>query len=361
MSDPQTNREALSVQAGVQQQPAVNPNYAVRRKRLPGAETFIDGIRSGNRVMLGRAITLVESTVPAHQQLASEIINALLPASGRSLRIGITGVPGVGKSTFIEALGVQLVDRGHRLAVLAIDPSSEASRGSILGDKTRMEQLATRNQAFIRPSPTRGALGGVARATREAIILCEAAGFDVIFVETVGVGQSETEVYNLTDFFLLLMLPGAGDDLQGIKRGIIERADAMVITKADGSNMDRVRQARSDYRLALHHLPPSASGFARKVLTCSAYEGNGLDTVWETIEEYAQLTQANGYFERRRNQQALHALHRHVRYQLEHRFYQEPRLQDALAVAESEVLNGITSPWAASDALMQAFLETLRD
>lgn len=303
--------------------------------------------------MLGRAITLVESTLPTDQALAQEVLQAVLPHTGRSLRVGITGVPGVGKSTFIEALGQFLVEqKGHRLAVLAVDPSSQRGGGSILGDKTRMPWLSAHPAAFIRPSPSGSSLGGVARATREALLLCEAAGHDVIFVETVGVGQSETTVHGMVDFFLLLMLAGAGDELQGMKRGIMEMADALCITKADHGNEQAARRARVDYQSALHLFPASPSGQTTPVLLTSAVAGTGIADVWEVIENYAAATHQNGYFEQRRRQQQLQWLHQSIVQTLESRFYADATVREQLPALQAAVAAGQLTPFAAANRLL---------
>ena len=257
---------------------------------------FIKGILNADISALSRAITLVESQREEHQLLAQQIIDGVISHTGKSFRLGITGVPGVGKSTFIESFGKTLLARGHKLAVLAIDPSSTKSRGSILGDKTRMEELSSKPEVFIRPSPSSGTLGGVTRTTYQALLLCEAAGFDFILIETVGVGQSEVAVSKITDFFLLLMLAGAGDDLQGIKRGIMEMADAMLITKADGSNMENAKAARSEYARAMHLLQAPESGWTPRVLTCSAVDNIGMNEVYDMIEEYRLFSASNDYF-----------------------------------------------------------------
>ena len=317
------------------------------------APEYAAGIRAGSRTVLGRAITLVESTLPADQALAQQVLHLLLPATGRSLRVGITGVPGVGKSTFIEALGRHLVEtRGLKLAVLAVDPSSQRGGGSILGDKTRMPWLAAQPAAFIRPSPAGRSLGGVARATREALLLCEAAGHDVIIVETVGVGQSETTVHGLVDFFLLLMLAGAGDELQGVKRGIMEMADALCITKADHGNEQAARRARLDYLSALHLFPPAPSGQAVPVLLTSAVAGTGIAEVWQTIEAYAAATRASGYFAQRRQQQQLQWLHQSIAQALESRFYADAAVRGRLPEVQAAVAAGTLTPWAAAEALL---------
>ena len=315
---------------------------------------FTQGLAAGQRGVLARAITLVESTLPAHQALAQQVLQAVLPRTGGALRLGITGVPGVGKSTFIEALGLHLVEKlGKRLAVLAVDPSSPRGGGSILGDKTRMPQLTAHPRAFIRPSPAGGSLGGVARATREALLLCEAAGYDVIFVETVGVGQSEVAVHGMVDFFLLLMLAGAGDELQGVKRGIMEMADALLITKADHGNEAAARRAARDYEGALHLFPPAASGWAVPVRTCSALSGQGLPEAWQLIEAYAAHTQANGYWPQRRAQQQLQWLQEAVREGLEAQFYGRAGVQAALLGVRQAVAGGQLTPWAAAGQLLR--------
>ena len=321
-------------------------------KRLSAAE-YVAGILAGSRTVLGRAITLVESTLPVDQVLAQEVLQAVLPHTGRSLRVGITGVPGVGKSTFIEALGRFLVEtKGHKLAVLAVDPSSQRGGGSILGDKTRMPWLSAQPAAFIRPSPAGTSLGGVARATREALLLCEAAGHGVIFVETVGVGQSETTVHGMVDFFLLLMLAGAGDELQGLKRGIMEMADALCITKADHGNEQAARRARLDYQSALHLFPPAPSGQVQPVLLTSAVSGSGIAEVWEVIEQYAAATRQSGYFEQRRQEQQLQWLHHSIVQALEARFYTDAAVRERLPAVRAAVVAGRLTPFAAASELL---------
>ncbi|GAB3235480.1 methylmalonyl Co-A mutase-associated GTPase MeaB [Hymenobacter seoulensis] len=321
-------------------------------KRFSASE-YIDGILSGNRVLLSRAITLVESTLPSDQALAQQVLDAVLPHAGRSVRVGITGVPGVGKSTFIEALGLHLVrEQGKRLAVLAIDPTSQRSGGSILGDKTRMNELAAHPHAFIRPSPAGRSLGGVTRSTREALVLCEAAGHDVIFVETVGVGQSETAVHGMVDFFLLLMLAGAGDELQGIKKGIMEMADAVTITKADGGNEQAARRARVEYQNALHLFPLAPSQWNPVVTVSSAVTGAGVPAVWQLVEQYVEQTKASGYFLRRRQEQNLHWLHETIRETLETRFYARPDVAARLPDIRQQVMDGRKSAFGAAEELL---------
>lgn len=325
--------------------------------KLESTHTYVEGILKGDRTLLSRAITLVESTRPEHQERASEIIDAILPHTGNSLRIGITGVPGVGKSTFIEAIGEHVISQGNKLAVLAVDPSSEKSKGSILGDKTRMETLSHHPDAFIRPSPSCGSLGGVTRRTRESILLCEAAGFNVIFIETVGVGQSETIVSSMVDFFLLLMLAGAGDELQGIKRGIMEMADALVITKADGNNVQKAKLAKAEYQTALHLFPKAQSDWTTQVLTCSSLEKTGLDQVWQTIQDYQTKTKDNGYFETKRSDQNKKWLHESIKDILLDHFFKDSKIQKELSKKEKDVLSGKINPFKAAQELTQKILK----
>lgn len=316
-------------------------------------DEYVAGIRAGNRVVLSRAITLVESTLATDQALAQQVLDAVMPLAGQSVRVGITGVPGVGKSTFIEALGLFLVNKmGKKLAVLAVDPTSQRSGGSILGDKTRMSELAAHTGAYIRPSPAGRSLGGVTRSTRAAMLLCEAAGHDVIFVETVGVGQSETAVHGMVDFFLLLMLAGAGDELQGIKKGIMEMADAVTITKADAGNELAARRARREYQNALHLFPKAASGWSPVVTTSSALTGAGVADVWEVIAQYQQQMQASGHFQQRRQEQNLHWLHEAIRQELEERFYAHPDVRQHLAQVREQVMGGKKSPFGAAAELL---------
>jgi len=353
-------KSALSVAAGVQQpgtvnQPAIEKLRKSRKKDFSAAELF-EGIKAGDRAFLSRAITLVESSLPAHQTVAQELIGLCMPLSGSSFRLGITGVPGAGKSTFIEAMGKQVTSLGHKLAVLAIDPSSSRSGGSILGDKTRMEELAVDPSAFIRPSPSGGSLGGVARKTRETVILCEAAGFDTLFIETVGVGQSETAVHSMVDFFLLLMIPGAGDELQGIKRGIMEMADAVVINKADGTNIQKAEQAKAEYRSALHLFPPSGSGWEPEVLSCSSLERSGLDGIWEMIARYRALVAQNGWFAMRRSEQARYWFYETIREGLQERFFRLEEVKISLKKLETEVMEEKVSSFAAAAELLEKII-----
>jgi len=352
-------KSALSVSTGIVRPPDISEEsirlYKQKRRQQPSAQEFLEGILSGNRTLLSKAITLTESSLPQHTELAQEIIEKCLLYSGKSLRIGITGVPGVGKSTFIESLGMMLIRNNRKLAVLAIDPSSERSKGSIMGDKTRMEELSAESCAFIRPSPSAGSLGGVARKTRETVILCEAAGFDTIFIETVGVGQSETAVHSMVDFFLLLMLAGAGDELQGIKRGIMEMADAIAITKADGENTGRTERAKVEFANAMHLFRPVESGWIPRVMTCSAKSKTGIREIWDTIMEYQALTQENGYFEKRRNSQSLYWMYETINQNLKDSFYHDRRIQKMLEKQESKVLHGELTPFAPAKALMEKY------
>ncbi len=338
----------LRVNEGVEQPPSVDEasvrRFLQKRRRLLPAAGYIRGILEGDMPLLSQAVTLVESARPEHRELAREIIAGCLPHSGKALRVGITGVPGAGKSTFIEALGTLLTREGHRLAVLAIDPSSERSQGSILGDKTRMEKLSADPRAYIRPSPSAGSLGGVARKTRETALLCEAAGFDILFIETVGVGQSEVAVHSMTDFFLLLMIAGAGDELQGIKRGIMEMADLVAINKADGSNRDKAELARTQYRNALQLFPAKESGWEPVVQTCSAIEKNGIREIWDTITAFTAATRANGAFDRNRQRQASYWMYETIHEELQRDFYHSPGMKERIRETEIMVLAGaITS------------------
>ena len=314
---------------------------------------FVDGILSSNISYVSKAITLVESTKQEHQEQAQQIINAIIKHSGNSIRVGITGVPGVGKSTFIESFGLEVIKHGHKLAVLAVDPSSKISKGSILGDKTRMEQLAVHPSAFIRPSPSSGSLGGITKKTKESIIICEAAGYNYILIETVGVGQSETLVHQLTDFFLLLMLAGAGDELQGIKRGIMEMADAIVITKADGTNADKAKMARSEYANALHLFPPTESSWIPEALTCSSLESKGIKEVFEMIEKYRRHTITNNYFYKKRQFQNKQWFHQTVNDLIIEQFYSDASIKNKILKIESDIENNLINPYEALKSIFK--------
>ena len=313
---------------------------------------YVQGVLNGDRRLIAKAITLIESSLAAHQRLAQTIIDLLLPYSGKAIRLGITGVPGVGKSTFIESLGTMLVKKGHRVAVLAVDPSSKRSGGSVLADKTRMEKLAVEPRAFIRPSPSGGTLGGVARKTRETMILCEAAGFDVIIVETVGVGQSETAVASMVDFFLVLMIAGAGDELQGIKKGILELADAVAVNKADGDNIERAEFARKQYETALHFLAPSSPNWTPPVLTCSALEMIDIDVIWKNVTKHHTIFTNTGELKANRKKQAVDWMWSLVKEGLKDRFYQNPEVKKNLPETIREVENGTTASTIAANRLL---------
>lgn len=330
----------------------INPNLHRGKQPIDVEQLFTD-LRAGAISALSRSITLVESTAVEDIAFAKAVLSKALPYSGKSFRLGITGVPGVGKSTFIEALGTLLIEQGKKVAVLAIDPSSSISRGSILGDKTRMEELVKSDRAFIRPSPAGTTLGGVARKTREAIALCEAAGFDFIIVETVGVGQSETAVHSMTDFFLLLKLAGAGDDLQGIKKGIMEMADMIVINKADGENITAAKHAKREFQNALHLLPSKNHGWTTKVVTASGLNQEGINEVQNKIEEYTNHSKSNESFENRRNQQELFWLHQTIEDRLKSDFYNQSKVQELLKKLETQVLNKKMSAFEAAEQLLK--------
>ncbi|MEE1098533.1 MAG: methylmalonyl Co-A mutase-associated GTPase MeaB [Alistipes sp.] len=348
---------ALAVTEGVENQPIVNPYFKKRKKRQLTTDEYVEGILQGNITILSQAITLVESSNPEHYEQAQQIIERCLPYAGKSVRIGITGVPGAGKSTFIEAIGNMVTSLKHKLAVLAIDPSSERSGGSILGDKTRMETICNNPNVFIRPSPSAGSLGGVARKTRETVVLCEAAGFDVTFVETVGVGQSETAVHSMVDLFMLLQISGAGDELQGIKRGIMEMADLMVITKADGENIHKAELAKTQFQGALRLFPMPESGWRPKVYTCSSLAGTGLEEVWKGVEEYLDHTQANGYFQHNRNRQNKYWMYESINEALKQSFYLNPEIEELIPKFEEEVLGNRMSSFIAAHQLLDKYFK----
>jgi len=333
-------------------------NWLNKRKERRAARTLdalLAGLRNGDRQTLAESITLVESTRPEDIRLAAELVQACLPFSGKSIRVGITGVPGVGKSTFIESFGKVLVDKGLKVAVLAIDPSSSTSGGSILGDKTRMQELSVNEQVFIRPSAAGVTLGGVARKTRESIYVCEAAGFDVILIETVGVGQSETLVHSMVDFFLLLMLAGAGDELQGIKRGIMEMADALVITKADGDNAKKAQMASREYANAMHLFPPKQSDWTAQSFTCSSYQNENIDKVWQVIESFVNQTKINGWFETHRKLQDKYWLAETLKEMILNDFFGDDSLVNELKKAEENVFSGELTSFHAAELVYELF------
>ncbi|MFV8226722.1 methylmalonyl Co-A mutase-associated GTPase MeaB [Christiangramia aquimixticola] len=355
MSKPQ-HKSALSESGSNPASSNVSAESAKRirsfRKNKFSEEELLKDLLKGNKTALGRSITLIESNQKKNQKQAEYIVEGALPYAHKSIRIGITGVPGVGKSTFIESFGSYLIEKGKKVAVLAVDPSSSVSHGSILGDKTRMEKLVTMEDAFIRPSPSGDSLGGVARKTRESILLCEAAGFDVILIETVGVGQSETTVHSMTDFFLLLKLAGAGDELQGIKRGIVEMADAIVINKADGDNQKPARDAKLEFRRALQLYPPKESDWKPEVKLCSALYNEGISEVWEMIELFHSKTKENGHFQKNRLEQNKFWLYQTVNDYLKSRFYEEPTIKAALKEQLSLIEENKTTAFAAAKYLL---------
>jgi LAO/AO transport system kinase len=319
---------------------------------IKDSKVYIDGVLARDRRVLSKTITLIESSLAIHQDLARMVVDALLPRTGKAVRLGITGVPGVGKSTFIERLGMSLVQSGHRLAVLAVDPSSSKSGGSVMADKTRMEKLSAEESAFIRPSPSGGTLGGVARKTRETMLVCEAAGFDVIIVETVGVGQSEATVASMVDFFLVLMLAGAGDELQGIKRGVLELADAIAINKADGDNVQKAKKAAKIYETALHLLQPSSPTWTSPVLICSALDMTGIEEIWQSVLDHRERLSESGELEHKRRNQAVDWMWSLIEEGLKSRFYKNPEIKKQLYKIVRSVEKGTTAPTLAASELL---------
>ncbi len=364
MEHPENDHEfhALQVNEGTSDKPMINPymkDFKRFKKKSYTVSEYIEGIIKGNISLLSQAVTLVESSKYEHQSTAQEIIEKCLPYSGNSLRVGLTGVPGAGKSTSIDSFGMYLLENNpnDKLAVLAIDPSSEVSKGSILGDKTRMERLSVAKNAFIRPSPSAGSLGGVARKTRESIILCEAAGFNKIIIETVGVGQSETAVHSMVDFFLLIQLAGTGDELQGIKRGIMEMADGIIINKADGDNLEKAKLAQAHFRNALHLFPLPESGWSPKVLLYSGYYGTGIKEIWDMVGDYVDFTHNNGYFNYRRNEQSKYWMYETINEQLKSKFYNNPDIQAELKICEQQVLNSQISSFIAAKKVLNTYFK----
>lgn len=364
MEHPENSEEykGLTVNKGIEQPSSINPYLNLRKKpkrRQFTVGEYVEGIVKGDVTVLSQAVTLVESVKPEHQAVAQEVIEKCLPYSGNSIRVGISGVPGAGKSTSIDVFGLHVLERGGKLAVLAIDPSSERSKGSILGDKTRMEKLSVHPDSFIRPSPSAGSLGGVARKTRETIILCEAAGFDKIFVETVGVGQSETAVHSMVDFFLLIQLAGTGDELQGIKRGIMEMADGIIINKADGNNIEKAKLAAAHFRNALHLFPAPESGWTPQVLTYSGFYGIGIKEIWDMVYSYIDFVKKNGYFDYRRNEQAKYWMYETINEHLRDSFYNNPAIASMLIAQEQEVLQGKATSFSAAKKLLDTYFGNL--
>lgn len=353
--------KGLTVNKGIKQPAAVNKDavsrFLKRKKKPLSVDQYIEGILNGDITILSKAVTLVESSRPEHIEIAKEIIDRCLPYSGKSIRIGITGVPGAGKSTFIEAFGKMLTNRGEKIAVLAIDPSSERTKGSILGDKTRMEELSADSRAYIRPSPSAGSLGGVARKSRETIILCEAAGYNHIIVETVGVGQSEIAVHSMVDFFLLVQLAGAGDELQGIKRGVMEMADSIIINKADGNNIEKSEVAATQYRNALRLFPLSEAGIPPEVITCSALQKEKIEDVWNLISKYVADTKESNYFEKRRGEQARYWMIETINQALSSSFYQNPDIKEKLKETMNSVADNRVNPFHAAHSLLERYFK----
>ncbi len=366
MEHPENSKEykGLTVNKGITQPSVINPYLNLRKppkRRELSLDEYVNGIIKGDVTVLSRAVTLVESIRPEHQSLAQEVIEKCLPYAGNSVRIGISGVPGAGKSTSIDEFGLYVLkEYGGKLAVLAIDPSSEISKGSILGDKTRMEKLAVHPKSFIRPSPTAGSLGGVARKTRETIVLCEAAGFDKIFVETVGVGQSETAVHSMVDFFLLIQLAGTGDELQGIKRGIMEMADGIIINKADGNNIEKAKLAATHFRNALHLFPAPESGWIPQVLTYSGFYAIGIKEIWDMVYSYIDFVKKNGYFAHRRNEQSKYWMYETINEHLRDSFYNNETVNLMLRTKEKQVLDGEITSFAAARQLLEMYYNNLK-
>ena len=334
---------------------SVNPDYKPVKKSKISPKEYAGEIMSGNKTLLSQAITLLESSKPEYRNTGKEILELCLPHSGNSVRIGITGVPGAGKSTFIEAIGSVILEEGKKVAVLTVDPSSSRSKGSILGDKTRMPVLSNEENAYIRPSPTSGTLGGVTLRTREAILLCEAAGYDTILIETVGVGQSETVVHSMVDFFLLIMIAGAGDELQGIKRGIVEMADMIAINKAEGENVKAANKAKAEFSNALALFPSPESGWKPKVVTCSALEATGITEIWSDIKDYVRFTNKNGYFQKRRAGQAVWWMYQAIETKLKESFYKTAGIREKIHTFEKNVKNGKMSSFEAADKLLDIY------
>lgn len=336
--------------------PALQDGTMVRKHRMIlRAEDYVQGVAEGNRMILSRAITLIESNNPRHFAKAQRVLQELLPHTGKALRIGITGVPGAGKSTMIEAFGNMLCDQGHRVAVLTVDPTSSVTKGSILGDKTRMGTLSRREEAFIRPSPAGGTLGGVARKSRETMLLCEAAGYDIILIETVGVGQSEITVRSMVDFFLLVVLTGAGDELQGIKKGIMELADAIVINKADGDNLVKAQVARGEYERMIEYIRPATEGWQTHAYLCSAVRKTGLDDLWQIIRIFARTTREKGSFRKRREGQLLDWMHSMIDEHLHNLFFDDPVVTGRMPEVRASVLQGTISPTQGVAELIHLF------
>ncbi len=346
---------AVKVVKGVEREKVKHETKMFSKRRNLDIQDYVNGVLQNERTILARTITLIESNSAAHNETAQKVLKELLPKTGKSLRIGITGFPGAGKSSFIETFGLYLIKLGYKVAVLAIDPSSTVTKGSILGDKTRMEKLSREANSFIRPSPSSGTLGGVARKTRETMLVCEAAGYDVILVETVGVGQSETTVRSMVDFFLLIMISGAGDELQGIKKGVIELADAILINKADGDNKAKALLAKSEFSMALHYLHPATKGWKTQADVCSALTGEGIKEFWETVQKFKEITEGNGLFPERRNQQNISWMLSMIEEKLLSDFYNNKAIKSEMDKVKDKVLKGMLLPTEASELMLKLF------
>ncbi len=353
---------ATQIMNGVAETRSVSPRTDRKRPKKPelSVEDLCNGILENDKMVLGRAITLIESNHPDHQAKGKAVLKQIAPHTGKAIRIGISGVPGAGKSTLIETFGLYLIRQGFKVAVLAVDPSSARFGGSILGDKTRMEQLAKETDSFIRPSPSGGSLGGVTRKSRESILICEAAGFDVILVETVGVGQNEISVRSMVDFFLLVMISGAGDELQGIKKGVVEIADALIINKADGDNIDRAEMAAAEYRQAFKYLENATAGWKTEVRTCSALKQTGIPEIWEMIRRFESLTRKTGIFERRRKEQKFSWVKSMAEGEILNSFYRDPEIVALMEQIETQVKSGQMLPTEASDLIIAAYLKRIQ-
>ncbi|MCB9258109.1 MAG: methylmalonyl Co-A mutase-associated GTPase MeaB [Ignavibacteriales bacterium] len=349
------NEYAVNVVKGLDHAEKSTSYKNITKSTNPSIEELVNGVLNDDRNLLARCITLIESNSQKHHEKSAKVLDKLLPHSGNSVRIGISGVPGAGKSTLIEALGIYLISKGHKIAVLTVDPSSSISKGSILGDKTRMDKLSREKNCFIRPSPSGGNLGGVTRKTRETITACEAAGFDIVLIETVGVGQSEITVRSMVDFFLLVMISGAGDELQGIKKGIIEISDSIVINKADGNNKQKAEIAKAEFQNAIHYLMPYTNGWQPKVLTASAIEETGLDKIWSTISDFVDFTKKEGIFNSQRNKQSLDWMHSLIKENLINKFYQKSEIKDELKIAENLLIDGKARATSAAEEILKKF------